>query len=206
MRRLLPFVTFFVTTAAGAAQYTGDQARQVMALLQSGRGACFVTRSAIDPATNTVEQAFCSCVATVNGTAANQAGEVEVIDVTLGPEQPCVLPPAGGPTPQERQNAINRVGQIDTEVAQLDNFLQNMDAQVDQYDYQNDPRYRAEVDAWKQDWADYGAWKKGQLQAERNSAVSVANAPLPGAPAGTPPPVGSSAPGNMPGLLNVPME
>jgi hypothetical protein len=190
---------------AGAELYQSPAADQILALVRAGRGACFGVRSSVNPTTNVVEQAFCRCVANVNGVSGSPGNQV--VDVTLGAEQPCSSgPPAmSGPTPQQRQDASVQITKIDAETQQWHNFLQN--PARDNVRYQNEPGYRAEWDNWFRYWSDYGRTRMQQLRAERDAAHSVANAPAAGTTIGplTTRPVPGAGAGAGPGLLGVPM-
>lgn len=191
---------------AAATSFYGDQARQIIGLLNAGRGACFVTKSVVNPTTNVVEQAFCTCVANVVGNARDTAGNITAVVADMSTEQPCNAPPQVGPTPQQRQAAAAVIAQIDNDLRLWDQYLPNLDNYIDQWRYRNDPVYRGQADQWKRNEVERGRWTRGQLRAARAVQVGIANAPASGQPTGTPAPMGGTAPGQpMPGLLGVPM-
>ena len=175
------------TPASAGVEYFGAQAQQIWALWSSGQGACFVTRTVVNPATNVTEQQFCECVASVDGSAVDSTTkQLTALVVTFGPEQQCNSgPPATGPTAKQRADAAAEITKDDALLAAWNQFLQtNIWRSVDIAQYRNDPTYKAEVDQWVASWGTYGRQQMDQIRADREAQVSIANAPVPGGGAG----------------------
>jgi hypothetical protein len=227
MRAVLAMIAsslvFGLAPAWGAEIYSGATAEAIYAALQSGQGWCQVTQQVINPTTQVVEQTLCRCVSSVDGRTNDASGRTTALVVSFGPEGQCAPPRA---TAAQIAQANANIATIDAQLAGWNNFLQHLWDYRDQYAYANDPNYKAQYDAWVQSWADYGGWVVQQLQAQRQSNVSVvaSGAAPPSPPAGggagtgpfvnpsavpstaPAPSAGTAQPAAGPGLLGVPMD